>query len=345
VRHVFKLLLMIFIALNPAVWSNGQDSLILRSSIVTHDKIWQGQRVIINIDVLGSEGWAQIKKTDHIEIPGAYIIKTETQGARLSETINGTGYTGQRYEFSIFPQQSGTLIIPAVPVEIQISTWGSAASKKTIKKLTEPLEITVNKPPPANDITNLISSEHLTIKQSWDKNPANLKVGDAFKRTVTITALNTPGMLLPPIKWDKNEILDIYPHTPEVKNSIADDMITGSRVESITYVCQQSGSTTLAAIKIPWWNPQKEKFIYAELEPLTLHIKENPTIKTNRLQDDSTRHLPKESWMIIALILLAITIMSVFSFHYRNPIRKLLKTYLNKIIPPKRILPPLNPED
>lgn len=62
------------------------EPLILRNS-VTPDDPWVGQKVVIQVDILTSDGWAQLKKVRDTEVKGAYLLQLQTQGTRLSETV------------------------------------------------------------------------------------------------------------------------------------------------------------------------------------------------------------------------------------------------------------------
>ena len=322
INKIYLFFVAIFIFVSSITMA--EEPIILRTDVVTQGDIWRGQRIVINIDVLGSAGWAQIKSMREPEIPGMYLIKTETQGTRLSETIGGTSYTGQRYEFSLFPQRAGKLIIPAIPVDIEIKTWGSDAENNISRKETAPLTIMVKEPPDAGNIKELISTSLLTVKQSWEPEPENLKVGDAFKRVITITAADVSGMVFPPLTWDKLTILDIYPGAAEVNDKIEDNIILGSRIETATYICQHEGVVTLPPITVTWWNLDKEKLVKEELPALTVNVKANSKIATNRNVFSNRRNNAQAIWTV-ALIILAVVILFIWGYmHYQIIIRQRL---------------------
>ena len=105
-RRVGTLLMLIGL-LSPAASAAGN---ILVRTAVEPAEAWVGQRVILQIDVLGSDGWAQITRFGEVDLPGAYLIRTESQGTRLQETVDGVAYTGQRYQVSIYPQRDGAIL-------------------------------------------------------------------------------------------------------------------------------------------------------------------------------------------------------------------------------------------
>ncbi len=58
------------------------DGVILRTEL-RPEKPWVGQKVLLHIDVLAKDGWAQLKKVQDAEIKGAYMLRLETQGTHL----------------------------------------------------------------------------------------------------------------------------------------------------------------------------------------------------------------------------------------------------------------------
>ena len=329
-KLIISIICTLLFAVSLASTSMAEESIILRTTVVTQGDIWRGQRVIINIDVLGSDGWAKIKTMREPEIPGMYILKTETQGTRLNETIGGTSYTGQRYEFSIFPQRSGKLVIPAIPIDVEVKNWGSDAKENLSRKQIEPLAIMVKEPPGAGKIKDLVSTTSLTIKQQWDPEPTTLKVGDAFKRTITTSASDLSGMVFPPLHWGKPILLDIYPGTPEVNDKIEDNQIIGSRIETATYICQHEGTVILPAISITWWNVNAKKWVEENLPALTLNIKANSKITANRNTFADTHGNSQTAWIIATVMLVAMIVSVWLSFHYKIVIQKQLNTLIER---------------
>ena len=88
--------------------ASGAGDVVLRTAVEPAEA-WVGQRVVLQIDVLGEDGWAQISRFGDMDLPGAYLVRTDSQGARLQDTIDGVSYTGQRYEVSIYPQLAGVI--------------------------------------------------------------------------------------------------------------------------------------------------------------------------------------------------------------------------------------------
>ncbi|MGB5986488.1 MAG: hypothetical protein WBG37_14375 [Desulfobacterales bacterium] len=98
-KHTLALCVMaafifMLLVLTAQLSAGESEPIIVRSSIATEPEIWVGQRVLMQVDVLARDEWAKIKKAPDVEVPGAYVVRLETQGVRLNETIDGSAYTG-----------------------------------------------------------------------------------------------------------------------------------------------------------------------------------------------------------------------------------------------------------
>ncbi len=251
--------------------AHATDDVVVRSS-VTPAEAWVGQRVFLTQEVLGADGWAQITDMGEVEIPGAFVMRTESQGVRLSETIGGTSYTGQRYQLSLYCQRPGRVEIPALPATVTVKRWG--ATPPEIKRdVSMPAATLICKVPPgAEDIRDLISTTHLNADQKWSSEPTTVDLGDAVTRTVTLSAVDVSGMAFPPIRHPEIEGVGIYPGEPSVSDTSDRGSLRGERVESVTYVLEEPGEFSLPAIVLSWWDIDDGVLRRIELPGLDLTV-------------------------------------------------------------------------
>ena len=255
------LLVLVLMACSSAL---AAGDIVLRSS-VQPEKAWVGQRVILQIDVLGSDGWTQITRFDDVEIPGAYLMRTDSQGTRLQETIDGTSYSGQRYEFSIYPQAAGTIEIPAIDVEVTTRAAGGETGSSVQQARVPAVTIRSNIPAGAENIRGLVSTTQFTAKQSWQSLDETPEVGDALERTLSLQAVDVSGMAFTPLEHAEIAGVGIYPAQPAVADTSNRGSLNGSRTEVVTYVFEQSGEVQIPDIEFSWWNLADSK-----LEQVTL---------------------------------------------------------------------------
>jgi hypothetical protein len=258
----FSILLALVLMKCSAALAAGD--IVLRSS-VQPEKAWVGQRVILQIDVLGSDGWTQITRFDDVEIPGAYLMRTDSQGTRLQETIDGTSYSGQRYEFSIYPQAAGAIEIPVTGVEVMTRAAGVDTGASVRQAQAPAVTILSNIPAGAENIRGLVSTTQFTAKQSWQSLDETPEVGDALERTLSLQAVDVSGMAFTPLEHAEIAGVGIYPAQPAVADTSNRGSLNGSRTEVVTYVFEQSGEVQIPDIEFSWWNLADSK-----LEQVTL---------------------------------------------------------------------------
>jgi len=289
------------------------EPIVLRAS-VTPAEVWVGQRAILRIEVLGREGWAQIKRLGDFEVPGTYVLRTQSQGTRLQETIAGTAYTGQQYELSLYPQRAGRITIPALPVDVMVKVWGVNAQETRHAATIPPTPFTCKVPPGAEGVHGLISTTRCTATQSWTPEILDVNVGDAIKRTIEMQASDVSGMAFAPMQHPATEGVGIYPGEPTVEDATDRGTLTGKRIESVTYVCERAGTIEIPAVTVSWWDVGVQQLKRIELPGQTLTIVGEVTAPATTATDSQPPQNALHLW--IAFIVAGLT--AVLLFRYRR---------------------------
>ena len=287
------------------------EAILLRTA-VTPEEAWVGQKVLLHVDALAKNGWAQLKKVGDAEVDGAYLLRLETQGTRLSETIEGDRYTGQRYKFMLFAQRDGTLTVPPVPVDVEIKTWGAGGGTRTERMWLPLVEFVTRTPPGAEGLSGLISTTDLTANQNWAPETESPMVGDAIKRTISLRAKDVSGMAFTPMLYSKIENLGIYPGEPTVEDTFARGDLTGTRVETVTYVFEHAGDFQIPDITLPWWDVDASELKHVVLPGLSLQVTGSPVTESEALQQ--TEHQPNTGLLWSALLAILVAAVAVIRF-------------------------------
>jgi len=276
------------------------EDIILRTAVSPED-VWVGQKVVLHVDVLAKDGWAQLRKVADADVNGAYLIRLESQGTRLSETIDGDSYTGQRYQFMLFAQRDGKITVPPIPVDVEIRTWGADGGTRTERMSSPSVVFGVRTPPGAEGIHGLISTGSLTADQSWDPETEDLKVGDAIKRTIALRADDLSGMAFAPTMHDKIDGIGIYPSEPVVEDRFARGDLVGTRIETVTYVFERAGNFELPSVERTWWDTGSEELQQIVLSGLKPRITGGSLTEPAPLQQAEQQ---QDNRLLLALLML-----------------------------------------
>lgn len=241
-------------------WSAAAEGVILRASIEPRADIWVGQQVRLLIDVLGRDGWAQIHKFHLFEVSGASVLQVESQGTRLTDTVSGTTWTGQHYEWLVFPQRAGAITIPPIVVDVETKDLATQAVTPVPDQKTPALVFQAALPPGATQKCGLISTTRLEVGQTLEPSTAAFKVGDALKRSVSLRAAAISGMAFEPVQYAPVSGIGIYPSAPVVQDAVdRGSLVEGRRTESVTYVFEREGNYVLPDVTVTWWDLEEKR--------------------------------------------------------------------------------------
>ena len=244
-----------------------------------------GQKATLRILVLGPNYMPAPPVIPDFQLRNAV---TQPLGAvNQVETHDGVTYAGVQYEYAIYPQEPGAYAIADQQVAV---TYAAEPPKSTQVTIPLPhLAFEAFIPDAAQNLDPFIAASALTIEQVVKQSSQNLKVGDSVTRAVTIKAEGTPAMLLPPTTFTTIDGLAIYPGQPSVVDNL--DRRTGSstasRVDEATYMLQAAGEYTLPALDIAWWNIRDSKVEHARVDPVVLHVADNPALRVGVAVDTS----------------------------------------------------------
>ena len=233
---------------------------------------WVGQRVLLQVDVLAAEAWAQLAHMPRIELPGSYVLPPQGQGVRLQETIDGKSYSGQRYEFFVYPQRAGSLALPETAIEVHVRRLGIEAGEEPLSARLPGMVLESRVPPGAEGIEGLISTTALSVDQRWEPADGVKRVGDAVRRTLHFEAADISGMAFRPIDPAPVDGLGVYPAEPRVDDRFDRGSLQGSRTEVVTYVAERPGQFELPAIAFAWWDTAREQLRKIELPGMTFRV-------------------------------------------------------------------------
>jgi hypothetical protein len=236
---------------------------------------WVGQRTAFSVNVVVEGRFSGSTLFDLPQVPGVILMKPEERSVLSTRTIENREYVVQRHEFSLFCQNDAGVRIPEIRVRCgSIRSQGETPNQHV---LTVPeFEVTPRLPEDTRPGQVVVATTRLEVSETWNPKPDEVKVGDAFRRTVTVQAADVPGMLLPLVPQPRLQGLAVYPSAPEIDDRLERGDFTGKRVDTITYVCERPGTVEIPAVLYRWWNPAKSAWEERRLPALTVNIAVNP---------------------------------------------------------------------
>ena len=209
-----------------------------------------GQRVALLVDVLFRGAMPRPPRVTLPEVAGLQALRFETQGTTMRETIAGQPYVGQRFEFALYARRGGAFEVPPATI-----TLLDPSGEVTGTAQGQAVHFDVLVPPGVDPSTPVVATRDLTLTEQWEPNPkGTFKAGDAIVRTITRTADDVPGLAMRDLAFAAPEGVRVYADPPEISDRSNRGIVTGRRVDRVTYLFERGGRFALPAAAQPWWD-------------------------------------------------------------------------------------------
>ncbi len=237
-----------------------------------------GQALVLSIEVATDRWFAKGSHIKNFSLANIVILANNITTINGSKHINGQTWATQTHELTLYPTKPGTYQVPPVQLYVSVNTENNGIINGELTTKASQFKIVL--PEALKDIENFIVSSqvifHIDGQFDQDKLYA---IGDAVTQTISIIASDTPAMMIPqltstahptPTKLSNKERstsngISIYRKPAQVLDKSNRGSLTGTRIESFTYIFEKAGRYELAERIIYWWNSQSN-----ELEQLVI---------------------------------------------------------------------------
>lgn len=225
-------------------------AVVVRQSLEPTTGVVIGQHVALRVDVLFRDEMPRPPRVSLPDVPGMQVLRFETQATTMRETIDGSNYVGQRFELALYPRRGGTFEIPAASVVLRDRQGDSAGTA-----FGQPVPLEVRVPPGVDASGPVVATRRLTLSEQWEPGPkGTFKAGDAIVRTITRAAEDVPGLAMRDLTFPAPQGVRAYVDPPDVTDQSNRGIVTGRRMDRVTYVFERGGRFELPAVEQPWWD-------------------------------------------------------------------------------------------
>ena len=185
------------------------DKLRISAWIDPGENIIARQQVKLQIEVATDKWFSGGTRIGIFEIKDAILLQRENFALNSSRNENNASWTVQQWTLVVYPQRGGVFEIPAIPVQLSIA--GENLESIVGELHTEPFSFTASLPEPMFqgmlEKTSWIVTSRFRINERFDKTYHDLKPGDAIVRSINMSAIDLPAMMLPDITLDNLQVV------------------------------------------------------------------------------------------------------------------------------------------
>lgn len=236
--------------------------------------------------------------------------------------INGKLYNVAQWQFAIFPQHSGELLIPAQTFSgrVRLRNNYSLGALQQIRTKSPEHRVQVKPIPESFPKGHTwIPAESLELQEQWGGDFSQWQSGTPLTRTLVLNSRGLTAAQLPPLDLTLPTSLRQYPEQPQLEDSPTAEGVLGTKQRSFALIPTQAGELILPGVSIPWWNTVTDQLEYARLAPLTLEVQADPAqtspapaiISSDQTAQDRIVYVEKDNmlWQAVAAVSVLINLL------------------------------------
>jgi len=315
-----------------AAAQNEDPAPVVRTRLSPETEVVVGQPVRLTVDLLvpnyfmGAPAWPDI-----LTVPDAIATRDDSVRANFTERIDNVTYAGQTRGYVIYAQVPGPVTIPAFEVSVRYASDSGQPLDRVVT--TSPMSFESVVPPEAAGLLYFFSTTSFQMTERFDRPLEELMVGDAVVRTVTMQAVNSSAILLPPVTFEVADGVSVYQNAPRLSDSGGErgsDRVN-ERVEQATYVFEREGTATWPAVTVSWWDSGAGRVRTATLPERSFSVAPNPdaapeielAVEPPPIPPERTlADVARDWWRPLAVGVIAVVVLRMLVRRYRSPLRR-----------------------
>jgi hypothetical protein len=258
---------LLLVAVSPAPDSIAGGKTVIFEAELDSDSVYVQGQVILTLRVqqaINLDG----RSITELQLDNAFVKPLQQNS--FQRTIDGRPWLVHEVRYAIFPEHSGTLVIPAQTFsaregQARRGFFDLGGGGRQLRRSTEALTIEVLPRPDTFPAGTWLPARQLTLEESWSTAPEQLRAGESATRTIRILGEGLQGAQLPPVMFPATEGLKYYPDQPVITDTEVATGLLGSRQDSAAVVPTRAGTWTIPEIRIPWWDIESGEVRYAVL--------------------------------------------------------------------------------
>jgi len=208
------------------------------------------------------------------------IVERLGEDQQYETTVNGEPYQVIERHYAVFPEQSGTLVIPPVVFNGRMvgeslqrgrsSRMNSMMDRffggsmlrapgKRVRVRSEQVTLDVQPRPVSYTGKHWLPSEQVTLRDSWAEGPPEFRAGEPAMRTITLEAKGLESSHLPDISLPEPSGIRLYPEKSQHETRTDGEWVYGSTRQSVAYVPAATGRVTIPALQVDWWDTRTQQ--------------------------------------------------------------------------------------
>jgi hypothetical protein len=203
----------------------------------------------------------------NLALPTIDHVRVHTLVPPSTRQVRFYNLLGYAYEtrLALFPERSGTLVIPPVAVSGEVATGPDQRERFDLQHPETVIEVRAIDP--AFPSAWWLVSEDVTFEESWTPAPEQFRVGATVQRHVTLTAKGVSVEQLPNFEQSESQGYAVVGKTVKNNTALTKDGLVSTVRQTWELRILSGDVFDIAPMRINYWNPVTEQPATATLPP------------------------------------------------------------------------------
>lgn len=195
-------------------------------------------------------------------------------GTRYQSTHDGRRYRVLERHYAVTAKHAGPINLAPVTFEGRVGTGLAAlfGNAHAVSARSAPIRLAVRSRPASAGKGVWLPARDLTLHLTGLPASGQVQVGQSLTLTLTEKAVGLPFDVLPEPQLPTLQGVDVYPGQSDDHTGNDGHWLHGVRQRRFALVPQQSGTLTIPAITLKWWNVETGKAEVARIPARTLSV-------------------------------------------------------------------------
>jgi hypothetical protein len=182
----------------------------------------------------------------------------------------GVVYDVRERTYLVVPHRAGRIVLPEP--ELAGPLRQSAGVARPMRGAQRVLEVRAPRAAPGEP---WLPARHLSVEESWSRDPSALQAGQPVVRTLVVRAEGLTGNLLPALRMADQPGLAVHHEASRFSSEYLDAGMAGRRVQRVVLIAKEEGEILLPALSLAWWDTVADAPRVATLPARTLRVGES----------------------------------------------------------------------
>lgn len=254
---------------------------------------YQGEQILLNIQLYRAVSTDNASLSQPESDDPDILIKKLGEDEQYETNIGDRRYLVVERRYALFTQKTGTLNLAPLVFQGEVikpgsrrdslfgTPFGRFGAPGEIRRVqSNPISVVIEPAPSKTSGEPWLPSSNLQLVENWGGENRQFTVGEPVTRTLMLFADGLTSAQLPELKIALPEGLKQYPDQPVLRDRESKEGITGIRQMKVAIVPSRSGSFTLPAINLNWWNINKRRMETASIPEQHIEVLPAPAGET-----------------------------------------------------------------